>query len=48
VRPYIKNNQSKKGWGMTQVVEHFTSKCEAQNSNPSTAKREKEKRKKAQ
>jgi hypothetical protein len=31
--------------GIAQMVEHFPSKCEAQNSNPSTGKKKKEGRK---
>jgi hypothetical protein len=36
-RHYLKNNQSKKGWGVTE--ECLPSKCKALSSNPSTAKK---------
>jgi hypothetical protein len=38
MRPYLKNNQSKKGWW---VAAHLPSKCEALNLSPSTAKKKK-------
>jgi hypothetical protein len=46
VRPYLKSNQSKKSWGMAQVIEHLHSSWKALNSNPSitTKKRKKEKK----
>jgi hypothetical protein len=31
-RPYLKNNQHKKGWRVRTVVEHLSSKCEALSS----------------
>jgi hypothetical protein len=37
VRPYIQNNQSKKGW-RHEAVEHLPSKCEAPSSNPNATK----------
>jgi hypothetical protein len=37
-RPYLKNNQSKRAGGGTQVVEHLPSKNEALSSNPCTVK----------
>jgi hypothetical protein len=49
-RPYLEKNltQTRAG-GVVQVVEYLPSKCEALNSNPSTAKKKKKKeRKKAQ
>jgi hypothetical protein len=36
VRPCLKNNQRRKGWSMTQMVEYLPSKPEALNSNPHT------------
>jgi hypothetical protein len=40
VRPYLKNNQSKKSWvwGVTQVAKHLPSKYKALNSTPNTTK----------
>jgi hypothetical protein len=39
MRPYLKNKESKKGWGMAQVEVHLPGKCKALSSNPSTAKK---------
>jgi hypothetical protein len=40
LRPYLKNKQART---VVQVVESLPSKCEAQNSKPSTAKKKKKK-----
>jgi hypothetical protein len=37
--PTLKIFNTKKGFGVTQVVEHLSSKCEALSSNPITAKK---------
>jgi hypothetical protein len=37
VRLYLQNNQNKKGWHMSDVL----NKCEALSSNPNTAKKKK-------
>jgi hypothetical protein len=38
-RPYLKNNQRKKGFDVVQVVECLPSKHKALSSNPSTTKK---------
>jgi hypothetical protein len=40
VRPYLINNQSKKGWDKAQVIQYLLSKHEALSSNPSTTQKE--------
>jgi hypothetical protein len=39
VKPYSKNNYSKKDWGMANVVEHLPSKYRILSLNPSTIKK---------
>jgi hypothetical protein len=46
MRLYLKNNQSKKGWGVAQSVELLPSKCETLSSNCTNAKKKKKERKK--
>jgi hypothetical protein len=38
---YLKNNQSKKGWGMAQAIELLLNKHETSSSIPCTAKKKK-------
>jgi hypothetical protein len=40
-KPYLKNNQGKKGWGMVQVSECLPNKLEDLNSNPVPPKEKK-------
>jgi hypothetical protein len=40
--PYLKTREQRPG-GVAYVIEYLPSKCEAQNSNPCTAKKKKEK-----
>jgi hypothetical protein len=42
-RPYLKNNQSRKGAHMTQEVECLPRNSKVLRSNPSTAKKQKQK-----
>jgi hypothetical protein len=47
VRPYLKNNSSKKDWeGVIQVAEHLPGKQEALSSIPYTAKKKRKERRK--
>jgi hypothetical protein len=39
MRPYLKNNQSTKGWWNDSSGELLPSKCEALSSNPNSAKK---------
>jgi hypothetical protein len=39
MRLYLKNNQSRKGWCMAQVIEHLPNKCKALCSNQNQQKK---------
>jgi hypothetical protein len=41
--PYLKTREQRPG-GVAYVIEYLPSKCEAQNSNPCTAKKKKKKK----